>query len=239
MLADAPAAWQVEAIVVRRELVERDTAGARLLKETGPLARVRLVLDCGPVSFSMAAAHGLLDYNGRTQGGAALSTGSRHTEAEAGLRWQPGPKAPWGAASLTLDGLWFRRAIAGTDASLPLTETSTLLLPGLAWRSPEWRIAALPLSAELGWRASVSHRLRVDYGSLYDASSLAAGRRDEWRLALAARLPRAWSLAFEASHARQRPSAPQVLSRGGVAAGVVSQPALGITDVGLRVSREF
>jgi hypothetical protein len=183
-------------------------------------------------------AHAQLDYAGHTQAGAPLSTTSRHDELEAGARWAPSAFA-WGEPALTLDGLRVRRAIAATSPASALTETSTLWLPGVAWTSPTWTAGGAQWSLRAGWRASVSHHLHVDYAGLFDASSLAGGRRSEAMLGASATWPGGWSLSLEAHRSRQQASAMVPLSSGGVVAGTVRQPRIAIDDAVLALSRRF
>lgn len=247
MLADAPGApdaWQWEAGPAWRTLVERDSAGARLLKESGPLARLRITArpswaPAGRIEFSANAAYAALDYEGHTQGGAPLATRSHHTEGEGGVRWLPAQPYAWGTPSMSLDVLWFRRSIGATPGVSGLIETSTLWMPGVGWQSPAWRVAGRPFTASVSWRASADHRLHVDFAGLFDAASLQGGRRDEWRAALRTTTGGGWSISLEASRARQAESAVAPLSRGGAPAGTVRQPRLAVTDVGLMVGRSF
>lgn len=246
MLADAPDAWQWEATAAHRALVERDRGGAKLLKEGGPLARLRITArpswaPMGRIDFSAALAHARLHYDGRTQGGAPLATRARHDEAEIGVRWRPLQPYAWGEPAIALDGLRFRRAIAGTATVSGLTETSTLWMPGVAWTSPAWPVDRLgaSLTLQARWRTSLHHHLQVDYGGLFDASSLSGGRRDEAALAARLSMPDGWSLALEWSRARQAQSASTVIFRRGIAAGTVLQPRIAIDDVGLTLSKPF
>lgn len=239
MLADVPPdAWRWEATAAHRTLIERDTAGARLLKESGPLARLRITKQ-GRLAWSAALAHAPLAYRGQTQAGSPLATDSRHLEAEAGVRWRPVSSFDWGAPSLSFDALWFRRSIAATTSAASLEERSMLWMPGLAWTSPAWTTNAAQLSLEARWRISVRHDLAVDYGGLFDRSSLRGGRRSEFTLRAVAALPQGWSASLHWQAARQRESGLAPIFRSGVAAGTVHQPRIEVDDVGLTLSRSF
>jgi hypothetical protein len=244
VVADAPDAWQWEATAAYRTLVERDSAGRRLLKESGPLARLRVTArpswaPAGRIAFSAALAHGRLDYEGRTQAGAPLATTSRHLEAEAGAAWKPAMDFAWGAPAVTLDVLWFRRSIAATADVAGLEERSTLWMPGLAWTSPAWTLGGAKVAAQARWRASVHHQLAVDYSGLFDGSTLHGGRRDELSLAASALLPGGWSFSLEWRRARQRESELATIHRNGAVAGTVRQPRIAIDDIGLKVEKRF
>lgn len=244
MLPDAPAAWHGEATAAHRTLVERDAAGKRLLRESGPLLGLRIGARPawalpGRLEFSAALAQGRLDYDGRTQSGVPLASRSRHREGELGLRWKPAQPWAWGEPSLSLDVTALERRIAATPATGALAETSLAWLPGIGWTSPAWAVAGTPLTVHARWRASVDHRLHVDYGGIFDASTLAGGRRDEFTVRATAGLAGGWSLSLEGHRVRQAPSASVPLFRGGLAAGTVRQPRLAIDDVGLKLSREF
>jgi hypothetical protein len=247
VLADVPDAWQWEATAAQRTLIERDASGARLLKESGPLARLRITArpnwaPVGRIEFDAALAHARLDYDGRTQAGAPLTTHSRHDEVEIGLRWRPSQAYAWGVPSITFDGLRFRRAIEATPTVGSLVETSTMWMPGVAWSSPAWALNAAgdtSLSFRAQWRTSVHHHVDVDYAGLFDPSSLHGGRRDEASLAAVVSTQTGWSLALEWHRARQAQSASTAISRGGIAVGTVLQPRIAIDDVGLTLSRSF
>lgn len=246
MLADAHYAWQWEATAAQRTLVERDAGGARLLRESGPMARLRITArpawaPAGRIEFGAALAHARLHYDGRTQGGAPLATHSRHDEIEVGARWRPLQVFAWGEPSITFDGLLLRRAIAGTGSVSGLTETSTLWMPGVAWAGPAWPIdaAGAKLTLQARWRTSLHHHVHVDYAGLFDASSLAGGRRGEAALAASLSTPAGWSLALEWRRARQAQSGSTVIFRRGSPAGTVLQPHIAIDDVGLTLSKPF
>jgi hypothetical protein len=236
------AGWEWDAGIEHRALAESNAAGAQLLKESGPLARLRITARpawVGDFEFSAALAHAQLDYAGHTQAGAPLSTTSRHDEIEAGLRWRLLASSSWGQPVLTLDALAFRRAIAATPAVSSLTETSRIVMPGAGWRTPVGGIGAASLSFEARWRVSIAHRLHVDYAGLFDPSSLSGGRRNEASFIATAAWRSGWSLAFGAHRTRQRASATSPIYRGGVPAGTVSQPRISIDDFGLRLSKAF
>ena len=244
MIADAPDAWQWEATATHRTLVERDASGARLLKESGPLARLRITVPVpwavpGRLDAAAGIAYGRLDYDGRTQSGAPLATITHHTEGEAGLRWRPVGMQPWGEPSLSLDALWFRRDIAQTAAAAGLRETSTMWLAGFGWKGPRWQIARWPLALHASWRTGVVHRLHIDYGGLFDDSSLRAGRRNEFSLGATVSLAANWSAALDWHRSRQAASGVVNIHRGGVVAGTVFQPRISIDDVALTLSKQF
>lgn len=244
MQADAPDAWQWEATAAHRVLVERDAAGARLLKESGPLARLRVrarvpQAPLGRIDFGVALARSQLDYDGRTQAGAALATTSRHVEAEAGLHWRPLAPQAWGEIALSLDALWFRRDIAATASAAGLRETSALWLPGIGWSGPRWQWAGVAFSPRARWRMSVDHRLAIDYGGLFDRSSLGGGRRQELTLGAQAAFASNWLLSLDWHGARQRASGIVPIYRAGALAGTVFQPRLAIDDVALTLARTF
>jgi hypothetical protein len=245
---DAPAAagaWLLQATATHRTLIERDAAGARLLNESGALAGLRITAPVswanafGRIDATASVAHGRLDYDGRTQAGGPLDTASRHTEGEAGLRWRPMQAHAWGEPWLSIDGLWFRRDIAATGAAAGLRETSTMWLAGIGWAAPQVHVAEIPVSLQARWRTSIDHRLHIDYGGLFDESSLAGGRRNEFSVTAAAQVTADWSLSLAWSRARQRTSNVAPIYRGGAAAGTVYQPRIAIDDVGLTLTRKF
>lgn len=244
MLADAPVAWEWHATAVHRSLVERDASGIRLLKESGPLLGLRVNARPtwelpGRIDVTLALLQGRLDYAGRTQNGAPLATRTKHEEGELGLRWRPAQTFTWGEPAVSVDVTRLRRNIAATPSVGSLVETSVVWLPGVAWTSPAWSVAGTPLTVYARWRSSVDHRLSVDYGGVFDESTLAGGRRDDLTLRATASLGAGWSLSLEGQRVRQAPSATVLLYRAGALVGNVRQPRLTIDDVGLKLSREF
>lgn len=239
-----PTTAGLSAQVVHRRLVERDEDGRRLVTESGELLRLqgeagRALRGGGALRGFAAVAAGTLDYRGQTQAGVPLSTDSAHRDLALGAAWRPVAPASWGEAWLTLQVLQQRRRIASTPAARGLRETSMLVMPGLRWthaleaRGWRWRPG-------VEVRASVHHRLDVDFGGLFDDARLTGGGRRELLLSLeAGPAGSPWKFGIEWSHARQSASAVDVLERGGVAVGSVHQPRIAIDDVALRVRREF
>jgi hypothetical protein len=242
---EAPAMrWELDAALGRRTLSEHDESGARLLRESGPIVRLRasaqpLAPRWEQFDLNAAIAQAVLDYGGQSQSGVPLATTTRHSELDLGVGWHPLPAASWGQPVLSFSWLGTRRSIASTSTTSSLVESSSLWMPGLAWRSPEIETPYARLSALVRWRASVFHRMYVDYAGVFDDSSLNGGQRNEGTLRLVAARPDGWRWAIEWVHMRQDASAPVPLLRGGAPAGSVHQPRLGIDDVTLSVGREF
>jgi hypothetical protein len=239
--------WQAAAEIRQRTLTERSDDGRRLLTERGPMARIELRALADrpnwPTFLVRAAlAQGRLDYQGQNQGGVPLATTTRHDELEAGLHWRPWSPSAWGEIWLGVDGLRQRRDIASTPLAGGLDETSTLVLPGLRWRSRAFSFAVLPLlklQLEAQWRTSASHRLSVDYLGAFDASAFDSGRRNEAALRFMATSGNGWHWAVGLVRVRQSVSASAVLRSGGAPVGTVREPALRIDDASLSITREF
>lgn len=239
-------AWSVGADLSHRRLVETSAAGARLVTESGPMARLRLDVQQGLAGggawgAGVALAGGDLDYEGVTQAGAPLDTRSRHRDAELSAFWQPWPAGDWGQAALTLRWLQQRRDIMPTATVGGLKETSSLWMPGLRYSTPVWAAgAALRWQLEAEASVSARHRLRVDYGGVFDDSNIRGARRRELALrvhAFAAESPWRWTLEWTGS--RQAASPAATLYRNGAAAGTVRQPRIAIDEVSLRLTRSF
>lgn len=234
--------------LVQRKLVERMAGGGTLLTETGPMARVQVEIVqpfAGGSALGLRAhiAGGDLDYDGRTQAGAPLTTTTRQGEGGVDLLWRPLEPAAWGEGWLTLGWLANRRLILGTGAAGGLDERSSALLAGVHWRSPVFAPAGgWTGHVEVEARTSVSHRLRVDYYGLLDRSDFEGARKQVWTLRLlASPVDSPWQWALEWSQLRQPASRAVPVSRGGalVPGTTVRQPELSIHDVALRVSRRF
>ena len=248
----SPVEWRASAAVLHRTLTESSPDGSRLLTEKGYLPRIQLsgqmtVQDSGALSAEASFAQGRLDYEGRTQAAQPVSTSSGHREAELSLRWRPLAPAGWGEAWLGLGWLHARRTIEPSLLAGGLNETSSLVLPGVRWRSPAWASPGgegpVKLQAEAEWRTSARNRLSVDYVGLYDASVLQGGRRNELgvRLSLfkAEANGEAWRWTVGWTRTEQRASPSATLFRGGAPVGTVHQPRLRIDDLSLSLSRQF
>lgn len=242
--SDVEWTWAAEA--GQRTLTERSASGERLVREHGLMARVRLGATLQREAWPALAAEVALgqarpDYEGQTQAGQVASAASRHAEAQWSLMWRPLPVAAWGEMLLSLDGLRARREIAPGNAAGGLLERSTLVLPGIRWRGPPWGPAAASgttVRLDAQWRASVRHRLHVDYLGAYDGSALDGGRRHELQLAVElARAPWTWRVRW--SRASEPASAAQPVYRAGIAVGTVRQPATRIDELSLLLARSF
>lgn len=242
----ADLAWSIGADLSHRRLAEYGATGSRLVTESGPMARLRLgaqqaLAGGGAWGAGLAFAGGNLDYDGVTQAGVPLGTRSRHRDGELSAFWQPWPAADWGQAAITLRWLHQRRVIASTATASGLEETSSLWMPGLRYGSPVWTAGAAwrwQLEAEAS--VSARHRLRVDYGGLFDGSAMTGATRRELALrvhAFAAESPWRWTLEWTGS--RQPASPVATLYRGGAAVGTVRQPRIEMDEVALRLTRSF
>jgi len=100
-------------------------------------------------------------------------------------------------------------------------------------------LARWPLTLHGSWRMGVGHRLHIDYGGLFDESSLRAGRRNDFTLGAAVPLAATWSVALDWHRSRQAASGVVSIYRNGVLAGTVFQPRISIDDVALTLSKKF
>jgi hypothetical protein len=240
----APAEVAASVQVLHRRLVERADNGARLVTESGELLRLQgeathALANGGAVCATAAAAAGALAYHGHTQAGVPLDSDVAHRELAIGIGWRPVDRASWGEGWLTLDALQQRRQIASTGSAQGLRETSALLMAGLRW-SHVVAAAGWQWRPSLQLRASVVHRVDVDFGGLFDPAQLTGGARRELVLGFDGARPGSpwqWGLAW--SHARQRASGMQPLTRGGASVGTVRQPRIDIDDLALHLTRAF
>jgi hypothetical protein len=243
----APVEWAATAGVRHRTLSEWSATGTRLLTEKGAMPRVQLSAQLTAPSWpALAFEAGLsganLDYRGQTQSGVPLTTTSRHADLDLAAYWRPFPAAAWGEAWLGLGWLQARRDIASSPIAGGLDETSSLVLPGIRWRSPAFAVphtdnAKFQLEAQ--WRTSVRHRLEVDYLGVFDNSSFRGGRRSETVLGLSVTSAEVWRWSLEWSRSRQSASSSVALYRAGALVGSVSQPRVKIDDVSLSLTRRF
>lgn len=243
-----PIEWSASAAVVHRTLTESSADGARLLKETGYLPRVQLsahktMRDAAALAAEASYTQGRLDYDGRTQTAQAVSTSTGHREAELSLHWRPLAPAAWGEAWLGLGWLHARRHIEPTAVAGGLKEVSSVVVPGVRWRSPAWILpwgdGSTKLQAEAQVRTSARHALSVDYLGLYDASDIDGGRRNELSVHLMVFQDDYWRWSFGWTRTQQKASNPAVLYRAGFPVGTVHQPRLRIDDLSLSLSLRF
>lgn len=241
--ADRVIDWTVGVGPVHRRLAEYGSSGARLLTESGTLGRIDLSAQPrdwdGRLSLYGAITTGRLDYAGQTQSGIPLNTTTRHSEGELGARWRALDAATWGALYVGADWLRLKRAVVAAPGAGALSETSSMLMPAVGWRSPSFPFAGLQFQADASLRSSIDHRLRVHFHGVFDDTSINGGRRNETKLGLSTVFAPDWQLGLSWSHARQKASEHMNLLRGGVSAGTVQQPELRIDDVSLRLSRKF
>jgi hypothetical protein len=243
----APVEWVATAGVRHRTLSEWSATGARLLTEKGFLPHLQLSAQLATptwptLAFEAGITGGDLDYHGQTQSGVPLTTTTRQTDLELSVLWRPLPGAAWGEAWLGLDWLQARRNIASSPSAGGLAETSSLVLPGVRWRSPTFALPSMDnakFQLEAQWRSSVQHRLEVDYLGVFDNSSLHGGRRSEVVLGLNVTSADTWWWSLEWSHSRQSASSSSALYLGGVLVGGVQQPRVEIDDVSLLLRRRF
>lgn len=243
----APVEWAVSAGLRHRTLTEWSDAGSKLLTEKGPMGQLQLgaqVVAPGwpALEFEAAIGGGRLDYDGQTQAGVPISTTSRHADLELGAYWRPFPAAAWGEAWLGLDWLQARRDIASSPLAGGLNEKSTLVLPGIRWRSAAFGVphtGNAKFRVEAGWRTSARHRLEVDYLGVFDNSSFRGGRRNEITLGLNVSTSDAWQWGVEWSRSRQSASNSVALFRAGALVGSVRQPRVKIDDFSLSLTRRF
>jgi hypothetical protein len=132
--------WGLTGGVRHRSLTERSEEGTRLLSERGPMAQLRLTARVDaprwPVlAVGAAVASGSLDYDGQTQAGQPLSVSSRHRESELSIDGRALNLAS-GEFWAGVKSLHARREIGASAIAGGLAETSSLLLPGVQWRSP-------------------------------------------------------------------------------------------------------
>jgi len=240
--AQEPIEWSVGADVRHRTLSEWSN-GEKLLTEKGPVGHLLLgaqvISPAWPaVRMEASLGGGQLDYDGRSQAGTPLATTSRHTDADLAVYWRPLPAAGWGEAWVGVGTVWRRRDIASSSVAGGLMETSSLIMPGVRWRSAAFS-GSPSLRLEMQWRASVRHRLAVDYGGVFDNSSLKGGRRSEASLRLILDAESGWQGSLAWVHSRQVASDEVSLYRAGLFAGTVHQPKVRIDDVSVSLTRRF
>lgn len=245
---DAPVDITGTLALSHRKLVERTPTGANLLTERGPMVHLQLqaerpLAEGRALSLRVQLGGAHLDYDGQTQAGAPLSTNTRQAESGVDLMWRPHAPAAWGEGWLTLGLLANRRVIYSTAVAGGLDEVSSAALLGLRWRSPAFApVARWNARVEAEARASVWHRLDVDFYGLLDKTHFEAARKRMLTLrvlASPADSPWEWGLAW--SGLWQSASKPVGVSRAGVAlaGSTVHQPELRMRDLTLRVGRRF
>ncbi len=245
--AQAPVQWSLSAGLASRHLQEEAPGGGRLLTERGPVGLLQLqgsreLADGQALALRLSLGGGDLDYDGRTAiTQQPLTTRTRQVEGGADLLWRPLAPGALGEAWLTAGWFANRRHIQSTGSVGGLEETSEAWFLGALWRSPAWQpLAGWRAHGEVEARASVRHRLDVDFYGLFDATRFTGARRHQLALRLVATpdgSPWSWSLDWSRFAQGDSPRAP--LSRNGAPFGSVYQPALKVDDLALRVTRRF
>ncbi len=233
-------------------LTELADDGRKLLSETGDVPQLKVVIRPDftvwpAVELELALAGALLAYQGQTQAGAPLTTTSRHSDRSISGFWRPTEPASYGEWWVGMRWVHARRAIASKGSVGGITETSTMQLVGMRWKSPQMA-SNIFLRAEQGlmfqlegeyWQ-SMRHRLDVDYLGVYDASALHGGARQQMSLRATAWLSgSAWRWSVGWSRSRQRASDSSELLRGKIPIGLVRQPRLKQDDLSLMLLRTF
>lgn len=240
--------WSASASVVQRKLVERTAAGSPLVTEEGPMGRVGLrvarpLANGGALEGQLSLTGGDLDYSGQMQlTGTPLFSTTRQFESEGDLAWRPLAQAAWGEGWLSLGWLDNRRSIRATTVTRPLYERSSALMAGAMWRSPGiGAVAGWDLAVEAEAKASLRHRVYVDFYGLLDPNrlTLRGGDKQLFKLRILAAAPASpWEWTVEWSRLSQDVSGT-VAARGFGLPLTVSQPELTIRDLSLRLARRF
>lgn len=245
--AQPPIDWSLSAGVAMRHLEEFAPGGGRLLTERGPVGLLQLqgrreLAGGGALALRLSLGGGDIDYDGRTAiTQQPLFTTTRQVEGGVDLLWRPTAPGAYGEGWLTAGWFANRRHIQATGSVGGLDERSDAWFLGALWRSPSWQpVAGWRAHGEVEARASVRHRLDVDFYGLFDSTRFEGARRRQVALRLVA-APEAspWSWTLEWSRFDQGDSPRAPLSRNGAPFGSVYQPALQVDDLALRVARRF
>ncbi len=227
---------------------EVDGTGRSLLREAGTLPGWRidasLAGDRWELSLRADHADGTIDYNGRTQSGAPLSTTTDTRISEAGLRLLRSLDANRRIALGA--GIAYRRwdrRIQPLGSVAGLDERYTSWLLSLESRFSILRAPAAALDLEFSLRRTQRPEVSVDFGGLYDNQSIALGRQTGMRLAAPARLAlgKGSTLKLEGwiEYWGFDRSASQPLLRDGRPVGTVFQPESDGRSLGAALMWEF
>lgn len=234
-----------------RTLTEWTDSGQKLLSETGAMPHLQLGLGSDPargpaLAAELSLAGAPLSYQGQTQAGVPLATTSRHRDLALAGFWRPVSPGPYGEVWLAVRRLEARRNIASSALASGLVEQSSLLMPGLRWRSPQLTAPSSGTTEPLVFQfdaefwQSARHRLNVDYLGLFDPSVLDGGTRRQWVLRASVwSQDSPWRWSAQWGRSRQQASESVRLLRAGATVGSVRQPRVAIDDVLLQLSRAF
>jgi hypothetical protein len=217
---------QVGAGLQWQALREQGVAGQTLVREQGlspqfRAAAVQPLADAWVARAALAGSAGRARYDGRTQGGAPIGSGTDMQSAtfETALQWRPAAASGAGLeAGLQVER--FRRRLNGVDTYGGLDErlTQPRWLLGASWRGDAWSLRAAAL-----WGDRAPLEVRFDDG-LYDRAHLRSGRAAGWAIDAARALGRGWRVVVGAESLAVGRSLEATLARGGVVAGTVAQP---------------
>ena len=176
LIHPASAQWQGKAGAGLRELshTENDSGGRRLVRESGWLPGVALgaAYTSGKLTWSAALDwhRGDIDYRGQTQAGTAATSTTETALATLHLGATYALQNGY-AASLALEGDYWKRDILGSGASVGLQERyrSERLVAGLG---KTWHPAAGMVTADIAVLFSTPERMRVGFSGALDQASL-------------------------------------------------------------------
>ena len=245
LMHPASAQWQGKAGLGVRGVshTENDSAGRRLVRETGALPGIALHLayTSGPLTWFGEADwyRGDIGYRGQTQAGTAAAsttaTGLAALRLGASYAVRNGYSAK---AAVEIDD--WKRDIRSTGKSVGLQERyrSERLIVGMG---KAWHLPGSVVAADLAVVFSTPERMRVGFSGLLDATSLKTKASRGIRLGAAYRPGFAPSLELRASFdwIRIARSEDAPVTRNGQFAGTVAQPEHARRAVTLNLSTRF
>ena len=238
--------WQASQVSNRSDWNERDSAGRKLVQESGLLHGAELSADlhCPQWSFSAALSQlsGTRWYDGQTSTGVpAISTSEVHRSdghLQVGFNLTP----EWQLLGrLAQVALWRNTASIASASGFSERFDWTLLSVGTQWSSA-FGPGQLSLSAWLG--KPLSSRMRIDLPgrdptALQPGSTLSTELSAGWRAPLVA--PWHWQAELRYRRTDMNQGAPAFITRGGTQVGVAFQPATSMVDRAalISISRDF
>ena len=176
LIHPASAQWQGKAGAGLRELshTENDSAGRRLVRESGRLPGIALGAAYTSGNFTWSAAldwyRGDIDYRGQTQAGSAATSATETALATLHLGAAYAFERGY-SASLAMESDYWKRDILGTGTSIGLQERyrSERLVAGLG---KTWHPSAGMAAADIAVLFSTPERMRVGFSGALDEASL-------------------------------------------------------------------
>lgn len=235
--------WMLAADYRHETVDEYLMDGSKFLRERGnqPILKISRFSDLGPGAFQVAIEHARpsLDYRGRSQNGAAISTRTEYANTRVSATYSLPIFSGW-QGRVGLEQELRNRSIHATGKVAGLHENYRTLweVLGLRWQKSTWRGEYV---VSLDWMSSVAGRQKVWSEGVMDpvrfdtGSSEGARLSVEWPVYRSSDAQRLLATAYFESFVIER-SQDVAWQRNGVTQGYLAQPETHRKQIGIGLS---